>query len=161
MGQEFTGKLVVDPKHRFAIVIGRFNSFISQQLLIGAKDTLIRHGASEEQFDEIWVPGSYELPLIAKTLAAKGKYDAVICLGAVIRGQTPHFDYVASQTARGLAQASMDTSKPVIFGVITADTLEQAIDRAGTKAGNKGADAAMTAIEMVNLMDILNKECKE
>ncbi|NLX05892.1 MAG: 6,7-dimethyl-8-ribityllumazine synthase [Phycisphaerae bacterium] len=157
MGQEFAGKLVVQPAHRFVVLVSRFNSFISQQLLVGAKDVLIRHGASEEQIDVAWVPGSYELALTAKRLAAAGRYQAVIALGAIIRGQTPHFDHVASQTARGLAQVGLETMVPVVFGVITADNLEQAIDRAGTKAGNKGADAAMTAIEMINLFESLEK----
>ena len=153
MGQKYQGTLLVKQEHRYAIIISRFNDFITQQLLAGAKDALIRHGADDEQFDEVWVPGAFEISLVAKRLAASGKYQAIICLGTVIRGQTPHFEYVASQAAKGVAQVALDTSVPVIFGVITADTLEQAIDRAGTKAGNKGADAAMVAIEMVNLLD--------
>jgi 6,7-dimethyl-8-ribityllumazine synthase len=152
MGQEYVGGLVVNRNQRYALLISRFNGFIGQQLLLGAKDALQRHGATAEQYDEIWVPGAFELPLVAKKLAGSGKYAAVICLGTIIRGQTPHFDYVAGEAAKGLAAAGMETGVPVIFGVITADTLEQAIDRAGTKAGNKGADAAVTAIEMVNLL---------
>jgi len=158
MGTVFEGKLVVGRKHRFAIVASRFNRFLTEQLLLGAKDTLQRHGATPDQIDEMWVPGSYELALAAKKLVAGGKYHAVIALGTIIRGQTPHFDYIASQTARSLSQVSLEASVPVSFGVITADTLEQAIDRAGTKAGNKGADAAVTAIEMVNLFETLGKE---
>ena len=157
MGQEYEGKVVVGPKHRFAIVLSRFNSFISNQLLVGARDALMRHGATEDQMDVIRVPGSFELPAVAKRVAGMGKYSAVICLGAVIRGQTPHFEYVASQSARGVAQVAMEASIPVIFGVVTADTLEQAIDRAGTKAGNKGADAAASAIEMVNLFEAMDR----
>lgn len=152
MGKEYVGALVVNNNQRYAILISRFNGFIGQQLLLGAKDALQRHGATADQYDEVWVPGAFELPLVAKKLAGSGKYAAVICLGTIIRGQTPHFDYVAGEAAKGLAAAGMETGVPVIFGVITADTLEQAIDRAGTKAGNKGADAAVTAIEMVNLL---------
>lgn len=157
MGETYQGTLVVKRKHRFAVVVSRFNNFISRQLLSGALDALHRHGAQPGQIDEIWVPGSFELALAAKRLLAGKKYHAIICLGAVIRGQTPHFEYVASQTARGIAQVGLDASIPVIFGVITADTLEQAIDRAGTKSGNKGADAAVSAIEMLNLFEDLAK----
>jgi len=153
MGQEYHGTLVVKPEHRFGILVSRFNSFLTQQLLAGAKDMLTRHGAGDDQMDVIYVPGSYELALVAKKLAATRRYHALICLGAVIRGDTPHFEYVASQTARGIAQVGLETNLPVIFGVVTADTLEQAVNRAGVKAGNKGADAAATAVEVVNLLE--------
>ena len=135
----------------FAIVLSRFNEFISNKLLGGAIDALVRHKAKKENIQVFWVPGAYEIPLIAKKVA--NKFDAVICLGAVIRGATPHFDYVASQVSKGIAKVSLDTEKPVIFGVLTVDTLEQAIERAGTKSGNKGFDAAISAIEMVNLLN--------
>ena len=137
---------------KFGIVVGRFNEFISSKLLGGALDALKRHDATEDNIDLAWAPGSYEIPLIAKKMAKSGKYDAVICLGAVIRGATPHFDYVSSEVAKGVAQAGMDSEVPVIFGVLTTDSLEQAIERAGAKSGNKGFDAAMAAIEMGNLM---------
>ena len=138
---------------KFAIVISRFNEFISNKLLSGAIDCIERHEGAFEDVDVYWVPGSFEIPLTAKKLAVKGDYDAVICLGAVIRGATPHFDFVAAEAAKGIASASMDTGVPVIFGVITADTIEQAIERAGTKSGNKGWDAALSAIEMADLFD--------
>ncbi len=150
--KEVKAPLTVATGQRYAIVISRFNSFITEQLLAGAKDVFVRQGGKESQLTVVYVPGSMEIPLIAKKLASGGKYSAVICLGTVLRGQTPHFDYVASQAAKGIAQAALDTSVPVIFGVITADTLEQAIDRAGVKSGNKGADAMNAAIEMANLM---------
>ena len=137
---------------RLAIVVGRFNSFISKELLKGAFDALFRHGVSEEDVTVVWVPGSFEIPVVAKKLAQKGEYDAVICLGAIIRGGTPHFEYVASECAKGIAQVMLETGVPVIFGVLTTDTIEQAIERAGTKAGKKGFEAAMAAIEMANLM---------
>lgn len=137
---------------KFGIIVGRFNEFISSKLLGGALDALKRHEAAEDNIDMAWSPGSYEIPLIAKKMAATGKYDAIICLGAVIRGATPHFDYVSAEVAKGVAHASMDTEVPIIFGVLTTDSLEQAIERAGTKSGNKGFDAAMAAIEMGNLM---------
>ena len=137
---------------RFAIVVGRFNEFISSKLLGGAIDALKRHEADENAIEMVWAPGAYEIPLLAKKLAKTGKYDAVICLGAVIRGATPHFDFVASEAAKGIAMAGLETEVPVIFGILTTDTIEQAIERAGTKAGNKGFDAAVTAIEMGNLM---------
>jgi 6,7-dimethyl-8-ribityllumazine synthase len=132
--------------------VGRFNEFISGKLLEGSLDALRRHDTSEDDVEVAWVPGSYEIPLVAKKMAATDKYDAVICLGAVIRGSTPHFDYVANEVAKGVAMVGLETGKPVIFGVITTDSLEQAIERAGTKSGNKGFDAAMSAIEMANLM---------
>lgn len=134
------------------IVLARFNSFIAERLLEGAIDTLVRSGASEDDIEVARVPGAYEIPLIAQKMAKSGKYDSIICLGAVIRGATPHFDFVANEAAKGIAQASMDTEVPIIFGVLTTDTIEQAIERAGTKAGNKGSDCAAAAIEMVNLL---------
>ena len=137
---------------KFALVASRFNEFFVSRLLDGAIDCLVRHGASEEDLEIAWVPGSWELPLVARRFAEQGRHDAVIALGAVIRGATPHFDYVAGETAKGLAQVSLQTGVPVSFGVITTDTIEQAVERAGTKAGNKGADAAAAAIEMVSLL---------
>ncbi len=137
---------------RFGIVVSRFNSFITERLLDGALDCLKRHGCREEDIEIVWVPGSFEIPLVAKKMAKKSSYNAVIALGAVIRGETPHFDYVAAEVSKGIAAVSLETEKPVIFGVLTTDTVEQAIDRAGTKAGNKGWEAALTAIEMVNLL---------
>jgi len=136
---------------KFGIVVGRFNSFIGERLLEGALDTLIRHGADDAQITVIRVPGAFEIPLAAQKMAKSGSYDALICLGAVIRGSTPHFDYVASEVSKGIAHVSLETGVPVAFGVLTTDTIEQAIERAGTKAGNKGFDAAMTAIETANL----------
>ena len=137
---------------KFAIIVSRFNDFITSKLLDGAKDALLRHGAREEDIDIARVPGSFEIPLIAKKLASKGTYNAVICLGTVIRGATPHFEYVAAEVSKGVAAASMETGVPIAFGVITSDTIEQAVERAGTKSGNKGFDAAITAIEMAQLM---------
>jgi 6,7-dimethyl-8-ribityllumazine synthase len=142
---------------KFGIVVGRFNEFISSKLLGGALDALKRHEASENNIEMAWAPGSWEIPLVAKKMAKSGKYDAIICLGAVIRGATPHFDYVASEVAKGVAQAGLETQVPVIFGVLTTDSIEQAIERAGTKSGNKGFDAAMAAIEMGNLMRELER----
>ena len=136
---------------KFAIVISRFNEFISSSLLEGCIDTLTRHGANDNSIDAVWVPGAFEIPVIAQKMAKSKKYDAVICLGTVIRGSTPHFEFVASEAAKGIAKVSLDTGTPCIFGVITADNLEQAIERAGTKDGNKGRDAALSAIEMANL----------
>ena len=140
-----------------ALVLSRFNSFITERLLEGAKDALLRHGGSEDNFTVVRVPGAFELPLAAKKLAESKKYDTVIALGAVIRGSTPHFAYVASETTKGLAQVSLNCGLPVAFGVLTCDTIEQAVERAGTKAGNKGFDAAMTAMEMVNLFKELDR----
>ena len=137
---------------RIGIVVGRFNSFISERLLEGAIDALTRHGAADQDIAVARVPGSYEIPLAAQKMAAAGRYDAIIRLGAVIRGSTPHFDYVAAEVAKGVAQVSLAHGVPVAFGVLTTDTIEQAIERAGTKAGNKGFDAAMTAIETANLL---------
>ena len=142
---------------RFAIVVTRFNSFITERLLGGAMDALLRAGASEDMIDVIKVPGSWEVPLVAGELARQHRYDALICLGAVIRGDTPHFDYVAGEAAKGIAHVSSETGVPVAFGVLTTNTLEQAIDRAGAKSGNKGFDAAMTAIEMANLLRTLRQ----
>ncbi len=136
----------------FGIVVGRFNEFISSKLLGGAMDALTRHGADEKNIDVVWSPGSFEIPLLAKKMAKSGKYDSVICLGAVIRGSTPHFDFVAAEVSKGIASTMLETEVPVIFGVLTTDSIEQAIERAGTKSGNKGFDAGMAAIEMANLM---------
>ncbi len=142
---------------RFAIIVSRFNDFISEKLLSGAIDAIIRSGGVEKDITVMRVPGSFEIPLAAKKMAQKGVFDAVICLGAVIRGATPHFDYVSAEVSKGVAAAGMETGVPVIFGVITTDTIEQAIERAGTKAGNKGWDAAIAAIEMANLFDLVNR----
>jgi 6,7-dimethyl-8-ribityllumazine synthase len=137
---------------KFGIVLSRFNDFITSRLLDGAVDGLLRHGAAEKDVEVVRVPGSFEIPLVAKKMAVSGKFDAVICLGTVIRGATPHFDYVAAEVSKGVAAASFETGVPIAFGVITADTIEQAVERAGTKAGNKGWDAAVTAIEMAQVM---------
>ena len=137
---------------RFGIVVSRFNALVSKQLLEGARDCLTRHGCDPENVDVAWVPGAFEIPLIAKKMAVSGRYDAVICLGAVIRGSTPHFDYVANEVSGGIASAGLESGVPCLFGVLTTDTVEQAIERAGTKAGNKGWEAAMGALEMANLM---------
>ncbi len=150
MGKTYNGKLIAKGL-KFGIIVSRFNEFISQKLLAGALDTLSRHDADEENIDVAWVPGAFEIPYAAVKMAESGKYDAVICLGAVIRGDTPHFDYIAAEVTKGIAQTGMKSGVPTIYGVITTDTLEQAIERAGTKAGNKGADAANSAIEMANL----------
>lgn len=147
----YEGNIIADGA-KFGIIVGRFNEFISSKLLGGAVDSLIRHGANEQDIEVSWVPGAFEIPLVAQKMAVSSRYDAVICLGAVIRGSTPHFDYVASEVSKGVAKVTLDTGVPVIFGVLTTDTIEQAIERAGTKAGNKGFDAAVTAIEMVNLI---------
>ena len=137
---------------RFGIVIARFNEFISGKLLAGCLDGLRRHGADEAQIEVTWSPGSFEIPLLAKKLAVSGRYDAIICLGAVIRGSTPHFDYVAAEVSKGVAQVALESGLPVIFGVLTTDNIEQAIERAGTKGGNKGFDAALAAIEMAQVI---------
>jgi len=137
---------------RFGIVVSRFNDFITGRLLDGAMDALLRHGAEEADIEIVKVPGSFEIPMVAKKMAVRGTYSAVICLGTVIRGATPHFEYVAAEVSKGIASASMDTGVPIAFGIITADTIEQAIERAGTKSGNKGWDAAITAIEMAQVM---------
>jgi 6,7-dimethyl-8-ribityllumazine synthase len=150
MVKHFEGNLLAGG-YKFGIVVSRFNEFITAKLLSGALDALERHGAAKEDMEIAWVPGAFELPLVAKKMTEKG-YNAVICLGTVIRGATPHFEYVSSEVAKGIAQVGLQSGIPTIFGVITADTIEQAIERAGTKAGNKGWDAAVTAIEMVNLL---------
>lgn len=152
MGIEFQGNLLGIGK-AFGIIVSRFNNFITKRLLDGAIDGLVRHGVKEEDVDVFWVPGSYEIPMAALKVAQTAKYDAVICLGAVIRGETPHFDYIASESAKGIAQVGLSTGVPTIYGVITTETLEQAINRAGAKTGNKGAEAALSALEMVNLFE--------
>jgi len=148
------GKLIV-ANEKFAIVVSRFNEFITSKLLSGAIDELVRHGADEENITVIWAPGAFEIPVVSKKLAKSGNYDAIIALGAVIRGATPHFDYVSSEISKGIANVSLETGVPVIFGVLTTENIEQAIERAGTKAGNKGSDAAKSAIEMANLVKLL------
>lgn len=150
MGKVFQGNLTGE-NQRIGIVISRFNEFITSKLLSGCMDALVRHGVSEENIDVAWVPGAFEMPLAAQKMAARN-YDAVVCLGAVIRGATPHFEYVANEVTKGIAQVGLSSGIPVIYGVVTADSIEQAIERAGTKAGNKGVDAAVTAMEMVNLL---------
>lgn len=145
------GNLVVDGA-RFGLLVSRFNSFITESLLDGAVDALRRHGADDKNLHIVRVPGAFELPLAAQKMAASGKYDAIVVLGAVIRGGTPHFDYVAGECVKGIAQVSMSATMPVAFGVLTVDTIEQAVERAGTKAGNKGVEAALSAIEMVNVL---------
>ncbi len=154
MANSFEGNLTGQGL-KIGIVVGRFNSFITGKLLEGAQDALKRHGVDTNDVDLAWVPGAFEIPLVAKRMAQKGNYDAVVCLGTVIRGATPHFDYVAGEAAKGVAQTSLSTGIPVIFGVLTTDTIEQAIERAGTKAGNKGFESAVCAIEMANLMKAL------
>ena len=154
MPKVIEGKLVSHGK-KYGIVVARFNEFIASKLLGGALDALARHGVADGEITVAWTPGSYEIPVVAKKMAASGDYDAVIALGAVIRGSTPHFDYVAAEAAKGVAQASLETGVPVLFGILTTDTIEQAVERAGTKSGNKGFDAAVGAIEMVNLMEQL------
>ena len=148
------GTMVVKDK-KFGVVVSRFNEFISRELLDGAIDTLIKHGITEEDVTTVWVPGSFEVPIVAKKMADSGKYDAIICLGAVIRGETPHFDFIAAEATKGVAKVAMESKVPCVFGVITTDNLEQALDRAGTKSGNKGRDAARTAIEMCSLYSVL------
>ncbi len=156
MNKVYEGKLLAKG-YKFGIVVGRFNEFITNKLLGGALDALNRHGAEEKGIEVVWAPGAFEIPLVAQTMAKTGKYNAVICLGAVIRGGTPHFEYICAEVSKGVARVAMDTGVPTIFGVITADTIEQAIERAGTKAGNKGWDAAVTAIEMTNLLQELKR----
>lgn len=145
------GDLMVKGK-KFGILASRFNDFMTKELIAGCLDTLVRHGAGESDLVITWVPGAFEIPLVALKLAKTKDYDAIICLGTVIRGATPHFDYIAAEVSKGISKVSQDTGVPVIFGVITADTIEQAMERSGTKDGNKGRDAALTAIEMVNLL---------
>lgn len=156
MSKTFEGML--DGKNlRIAIAVTRWNDLITERLLTGAKDGLTRHGVAEDKIDVAWVPGAYELPLVAKKLAASKQYDAVICLGTVIRGATAHFEHVAGQAASGITRASLDTEVPVVFGVLTTESIEQALERAGTKAGNKGFEAACVAIEMARLLEVLPK----
>ena len=150
------GKLLAEGQ-RIGIVAARFNEFITSKLIGGALDAFKRHGGNEADVDLAWVPGAFEIPLVAKRMASTGKYDAVVCLGAVIRGATPHFDMVANEATKGIALAGLETGVPVIFGVLTTDSIEQAVERAGTKAGNKGFDAMTTAIEMVNLVRTMEK----
>jgi 6,7-dimethyl-8-ribityllumazine synthase len=156
MGNVIQGELLGQGK-KFAIVISRFNEFITSRLLSGAQDCFERHGVAVKDIDVAWVPGAFEIPVTALRIAQTHRYDAVVCLGAVIRGQTPHFDYIAAEVSKGVAQVAMASGVPTIFGIITADTIEQAVERAGTKAGNKGADAAASAIEMANLFGKLPK----
>lgn len=151
MAKVIEGNLIAKGK-KFAIVASRFNDFITKELISGCIDTLVRHGAEDKDLQVSWVPGAFEIPLVAQRLAKSKSFDAVICLGTVIRGSTPHFDYIAQEVSKGVARVSQDTGLPVIFGVITADTIEQAVERAGTKDGNKGRDAALSAIEMANLL---------
>jgi len=151
MNKHFEGMLL-GKGLKFGLVISRFNEFITKKLLEGAQDALLRHGVNQEDIEIAWVPGTFEIPLIAKKLAQTKKYDAVICLGAVVRGGTPHFEYIAAEVTRSIGKVGLDTELPVIYGVITADTIEQAIERAGTKMGNRGFEAAVNAIEMANLV---------
>jgi 6,7-dimethyl-8-ribityllumazine synthase len=155
VGTTIEGALTAQSK-RFALIVSRFNSFITEHLLDGAIDTLVRHGASASDLTVVRVPGAWEIPLVCKRAASTGRFDAVIALGAVIRGSTPHFDMVASEVSKGVASASLDSGVPIAFGVLTTDTIEQAIERAGTKAGNKGAEAAMAALEMVQVLAALD-----
>jgi 6,7-dimethyl-8-ribityllumazine synthase len=150
------GKLLAEGK-KFVLVVSRFNDFITDRLVGGAMDALKRSGAKEADIEIVKVPGAFEIPMVAKKLAEKRKYNAIICLGAVIRGATPHFEYVSAEVSKGIAQVGLDTEVPIIFGIITSDTIEQAIERAGTKAGNKGWNAAMSAVEMVNLIEVIDQ----
>jgi len=151
MVKEITGNMVVKNK-KFGIVASRFNDFMTKELVAGCVDTLVRHGAADGDCTLVWVPGAFEIPMAAQKMAGSKSYDAVICLGTVIRGSTPHFDFIAAEAAKGIAKVSLDSGIPVVFGVITADTIEQAVERSGAKDGNKGRDAALSAIEMVNVM---------
>jgi len=151
----YQGELVAPAKAKFALLVSRFNEFVTSKLLSGAVDALTRHGVADADIDIVWSPGSFEIPVLAKRLAATGRYAAIVCLGAVIRGGTDHYQYIASEVAKGVAHVSFDTGTPCIFGVLTCDTIEQAVERAGAKSGNKGADAALAAIEMVNLFSCL------
>ena len=157
---EYQGKLVAPADARFAVVVSRFNEFVTTKLLSGAIDELTRHGVGDDNIDVVWSPGSFEIPVLAKRLASSRQYAAVVCLGAVIRGGTEHHQYIAAEVAKGVAMAGMETAVPCIFGVLTCDTIEQAIERAGTKAGNRGSDAARSAIEMANLIEQLPKAAK-
>jgi 6,7-dimethyl-8-ribityllumazine synthase len=156
MGKSFEGVLL-GKGLKFGLVVSRFNEFITKKLVEGAQDALLRHGVNQEDIDVAWVPGSFEIPLVAKKLAQAKRYDAVICLGAVIRGGTPHFEYIATEVTKGIAMVGLDSGLPVIYGMVTADTLEQAIERAGTKEGNQGFKAATSAIEMANLVKSVAK----
>ena len=156
MGKSYQGTLVGEGL-KFGVVISRFNEFITARLLEGAEDALLRHGVKEGDIEVAWTPGSFELPLIAKKMAQSGKYDAIICLGTVIRGGTPHFDYIATEVTKGIAAVGLESGMPLAYGVVTADTLEQAIERAGTKMGNAGFQAAMSAIEMANLAQAITR----
>ena len=156
MSKRYEGTLLGEGL-RFGVVISRFNEFITARLLEGAEDALLRHGVKEGDIEVAWTPGSFEIPLVAKKMAQSGEYAAVICLGAVIRGGTPHFDYIANEVSKGIAAVGLETGMPVIYGVVTADTLEQAIERAGTKMGNAGFQAAMSAIEMANLIQAVTQ----
>jgi len=156
LGENYQGMLLGQGL-KFGLVVSRFNEFITTKLLEGAQDALIRHGVAAEDIDIAWTPGSFEIPLIAKKMAQTGKYAAIICLGTIIRGGTPHFEYIAAEVSKGIAAVNLETGVPTIFGVITTDNLEQAIERAGTKAGNKGFDAAESAIEMANLLTSLGR----
>ncbi len=160
MAKHYEGMLVGEGL-KFAVVVSRFNELITNRLLEGARDALLRHGVDEKDIDIAWTPGCFEIPLIAKRLAQSGKYNAVICLGAVVRGGTPHFGYIASEVHRGIGKISLDTGLPIIQGIITADTLEQAVQRAGAKEGNKGFLAAVSAIEMANLLRVIVSETKQ
>ncbi|UCG55441.1 MAG: 6,7-dimethyl-8-ribityllumazine synthase [Dehalococcoidia bacterium] len=151
MGKSFEGMLI-GKGLKFGLIVSRFNNFITKKLLEGAQDALCRHGVNDDDVDIAWVPGSFEIPLVAQKMAKSGKYNAVVCLGTVVRGGTPHFEYVAAELSRGIARVALESGLPVTNGVITADTLEQAIERAGTKMGNKGFDAAVDAVEMANLL---------
>ncbi len=151
MSPKYEGRLIGEGL-RFAVVVSRFNELITNKLLGGAVDALVRHGVREDDVEVAWVPGAFEIPLVTKRLATTRRYDAVLCLGAVIRGSTPHFDYIAAEVSKGVAHVGLETGVPCVFGVLTTDTIEQAIERAGTKAGNKGYDAAVTGIEMANLL---------
>jgi len=157
MVKTFEGKLLADGL-RFGIVVSRFNEFITGKLLEGALDALVRHGAADDHISVAWVPGTFEIPIVAQKMATSGKYDAIVCLGALIRGATPHFEYLAAEVTKGIAQAGLQSGVPAVYGVITADTIEQAIERAGTKVGNKGFDAAETAIEMANVLRSIDSE---
>jgi 6,7-dimethyl-8-ribityllumazine synthase len=154
--QHIHGHLIVEPGSRFAVVIARFNELIGNRLLAGFEDAIVRHGGEPGAIDVYWVPGAFEIPLMAQKVAETGRYGAVVALGAVIRGATPHFDFVANEAAKGVQNAALKTGVPVVFGVLTTDTIEQAIERAGTKGGNKGWEAGVTAIEMTNLMKQMN-----
>jgi 6,7-dimethyl-8-ribityllumazine synthase len=157
MGKRYEG--VLDGEGRkFALVVGRFNEFVTSRLKGGAVDCLVRHGVGPDDIDEIWVPGAYEIPFAAQAAVETGHYDAVICLGAVIRGATPHFEFVAAESARGIGRVAAESGVPVVYGVLTTDTVEQAVERAGSKGGNKGWDAAMAALEMASLLDALREE---